>query len=105
MLYYVDKKFLGSVSEVEADGTLTTIRGNIPVYKGQYVVHFRNGEDVVMDREYFINEYTPVKEVKKKTKVNLDEMAKGYMEMAYLNQNEDENYINELKELSQNKAF
>ncbi|KON87475.1 hypothetical protein AF332_11980 [Sporosarcina globispora] len=103
---FANKRFVGQKIVAQEDGTLLTQFGDFPVKKGEIIFKPLKGDPVVVPENYFNENYTQVEAAnKEKVKVNLDEMARGYMEMGYLNQKEDESYINELKELSKNKAF
>lgn len=104
-IYYIDKRFLGKITDVEDDGFLTTISGDIPVFKGQKIFKNAQDENIVMSNKAFNENYILVKRVERKqSKPQMspfEEMyAKQLMEFGSLdNQEEDEKYIIGTQEL------
>lgn len=104
-MLYAHPSNVGTVTRMTEKKRLNSpISDDFWVHEGELVFKSLTGEEQPITESRF-RSMVVVKEEKKNVKVNLDEMMNGYMEMANLNQEEDENYINELKELSKNKAF
>lgn len=108
-MYYADKRSLLTVVRAEEDGILHTINGDFPVNKGNIISTNQFGNQSVMTESYFYEYHEPVRKIRKKrNKPNIEDIAKGYAEMGYLvdesNKN-NENYIFETNQLTQNKAL
>lgn len=98
---YAHKSFVGEVERAEKDGTIFMFQEEIPYKVGELIFTGVNNEQQILSESTFKNYFIPVE--KRKANVDLDEMAKGYMEMAYLNQEEDEDYIVKTKALISDK--
>jgi hypothetical protein len=103
-MYYANKKFLISVEKPEDDGFLLTSEGEIPFSKeGYYIATDENGNKFVCPETYFNENYVPVKKVskpKRKHKSPFEEQyEKQLLEFAsvQMSQEEDESYINAMK--------
>ena len=107
VLFYVDKKLLGTKKSVEMDGTLLTMDCELPVFKGQIIFTNHAGQHLVMSEKHFEDNYLEVekKENKPLSNFTYEQMAAGYQAMAELDPEEDENYIKELKNNLSDKPF
>jgi hypothetical protein len=97
-MQYVPRKYLYSAQEVEEDGFLLTENGEIPVQKGNVVLHNEFDNPIVETKDNLSNTYAKVNKVKKsprKTEMSPFEIEymKGLLEFGGLNQNEDQDYI------------
>jgi hypothetical protein len=99
----VSNKHLYSVNEVEEDGFILTVNGEIPVKKGNLVLHNEFGNTKIETNNSLYEGYTSVNEVKggRKTKRNLSEIEEMYKQ-SWVSPEIDQ-YIYGTYELSKNK--
>jgi hypothetical protein len=107
--YYANKRFLVKiVKEVEEDGIFYTMFSEIFVSKGDLILQDEYGNQFPKKRYKFEEEYSRVDKPKKENKVSnfsYDDIVAGYEAMANLDQNEDEEYINEMKDMVSGKPL
>lgn len=93
------KKFLVNVIEAEEDGVLNTVDGTLNVRKGDLILHNQLGEQSVVSKSYYNENYFQVQKVKKSS-----EFAKSYAqaasEFSLDSQFENPDYITKTKEIS-----
>lgn len=111
---FANKRFVGQKTVAKEDGILLTQYGDFPVKKGDIVFKPLKGDpEVIPSEKYFNDNYIQVEAANEKRKARPskspfeEQYAKALIEFNQMemNQNEDQDYINELKGLSENKAF
>ena len=101
----VANKHLYNVNEVEEDGFILTVNGEIPVTKGNLVLHNEFGDTKIETKERLYDDFTSVTESKgkRRTKRSLKEMteiAKAYQQG--WGTFEDSQYINGTYDINKN---
>lgn len=84
MEYIAHKSFVGQVEKVEKDGVIFMFGEEIPVNKGELVFKNLKGEQQLITKKQLDNDFVGVK-IAERPKINLNEMAKGYIEMGDIN--------------------
>lgn len=84
MEYIAHKSFVGQVEKAEEDGVIFMFGEEIPVNKGELVFKNLKGEQQLITNKQLDNDFVGVKIVER-PKINLNEMAKGYIEMGDIN--------------------
>ena len=77
---YAHKKFLVDAVQLTEKVIKNGESGEIIGLPGEYLLKDQLGEYTVLTKEYFEEQYQPVKKV-----IDIEQMARGYMEMAEIN--------------------
>jgi hypothetical protein len=96
---YAHKDDLVHVTEIEEDGRLLTTFGELPVFKGNYLVTHSNGTTRIIDK-IELEEYVPVERVKEH-KFSEEEIAKNYAQD--WSSFEEQDYIDTFQENVRNR--
>lgn len=94
-MYYAQKQFLVTARFVNEDEWLSTDYGEYLIKKGNIILTDYYGNSFPTTPFFFKEDYIPVSLVKRE--IDIEKMARGYIEMSKLSQEEDGDYINRLK--------
>lgn len=107
MKYYVHKANIVTVQEAGENGFIECALGKIPCDKDDLIVQGYDEVQYAATKEQLENDYIEIEikhKQKKKRKIDYEDMAKAYEELVFLNQEEDQIYLDGTYKIANNKA-